>query len=202
MGSMATPRTHSRSSELTNGPAVDGLRVLGARLHGLRRMRNLSLQEVAEGVGVSPSFLSMVERGQTDLSLSRFSRLTEFYGVHPSELLLELGSDFHKPEIKRVRGARSIDRGKGVDYRILREDHPQIVFARLEPNARFADLRAHRGEDFWVVIEGRVTLMYAGKTYTIRQGHTARFSATLPHGFANSSDGPAVLLALCSFPYW
>jgi transcriptional regulator with XRE-family HTH domain len=177
-------------------------RVLGARLQGLRKMRGLSLQQVADAVGVSASFLSMVERGETDLSLSRFSRLTEFYGVQPSELLLELGNGGDKPEIRHIRSARSIDRGPGVEYRVLREEHPQIVLARLEPGARFADLRAHRGEDFWVVLEGRVTVMYGGATYVVPAGSTVRFSGTLPHGIANSLDGPALLLALCSAPYW
>lgn len=201
---MAQRNARPKADSDNNDPsaALEGPRILGARLQGLRRMKGLSLQDVAQEVDVSPSFLSMVERGQTDLSLSRFSRLTEFYGVHPSELLLELGNAFHKPEIKRVKGARAIDRGPGVEYRILREEHPQIVLARLEPSARFADLRAHRGEDFWVVLEGKVSLMYAGKAYTVSAGQTARFSATLPHGFENSSDGPAVLIALCSFPYW
>ena len=177
-------------------------RLLGARLQGLRKMKRLSLQEVADEVNLSRSFLSLVERGQTDLSLSRFSRLTEFYGVHPSELLLEMGSRFREPEIENVADARMIDRGNGVEYRVLRADHPQIVIARLAPGARFEDLRAHQGEDFWVVQRGTLSLEYGGKEYTLREGQTVRFSGTLPHGFANAGDEPAELFALCSFPYW
>jgi len=180
----------------------DGYRLLGARLQGLRKMKRLSLQDVADEVGLSRSFLSLVERGQTDLSLSRFSRLTEFYGVHPSELLIELGSSFCEPEIDEIADARTIDRGEGVEYRVLRADHPQIVTTRLAPGAKFEDLRAHQGEDFWVVHSGTVTLQYGGKEYELRAGQTVRFSGTLPHGFANTGSVPAELFALCSFPYW
>jgi transcriptional regulator with XRE-family HTH domain len=180
----------------------DGYRLLGARLQGLRKMKRLSLQEVADQVNLSRSFLSLVERGQTDLSLSRFSRLTEFYGVHPSELLLEMGTRFREPEIEDVSDARTIDRGEGVEYRILRADHPQIVMARIAAGARFEDLRAHQGEDFWVVQRGTVLLEYGGKDYELQEGQTARFSGTLPHAFANAGSETAELVALCSFPYW
>ena len=180
----------------------DGYRLLGARLQGLRKMKRLSLQEVAQEVNLSRSFLSLVERGQTDLSLSRFSRLTEFYGVHPSELLLEMGSQFREPEIENIADARTIDRGDGVEYRVLRADHPQIVLARLAPGAKFEDLRAHQGEDYWVVQRGTVSLEYGGKEYKLREGQTVRFSGTLPHGFSNIGNTPAELFALCSFPYW
>ena len=38
-------------------------------------------------MGVSASFLGMVERGETDMSLARFTRLTGFLGVSVADLL-------------------------------------------------------------------------------------------------------------------
>ena len=181
----------------------DQYRLLGARLQGLRRMRGLSLKDVAGAVGLSPSFLSAVERGQTDLSLSRFSRLTEFFQVHPSELMIELGSaSLPRPDIRLVDNARSIDRGPGVDYRVIREEHPQLVHVVVEPKSEFSDLRTHRGEDFWIVVEGSATLVYGGVSYELTTGASARFSGAIPHGVSNHSSEIARLLAICSVPYW
>ena len=44
---------------------------LGARLRQLRRSRGVSLADVAEGTGISSSFLSMVEKGKSDITISR-----------------------------------------------------------------------------------------------------------------------------------
>src|SRR3954454_15963959 len=96
-------------------PGDEGHRLVGARLHELRRMRGLKLKDVADSVGVSPSFLSMVERGQTDLSLSRFSRLTEFYDIRPSERLMELRTTHDAPHLGRLDEHPSIPRGPGVE---------------------------------------------------------------------------------------
>ncbi len=181
---------------------VERYRLLGARLQELRRVRGLSLKEVATRVGVSPSFLSMVERGQTDLSLTRFSRLTEYYKVQPSELLMEMNATFDDPEISDLSKFRAVPRGPGVEYFILQDENPQMIFTRLAPGAAFSDMRAHRGEDFWLLLEGKAQLHYGGKEFDLVAGQTARFSSTIPHGFTNPNKRQAQLIALCSVPYW
>ena len=60
---------------------------LGRRLRELRDASGLALQDVAAQTGVSKSFLSLVEMGKSDLSVARFMRVCEFYGVKPSEVL-------------------------------------------------------------------------------------------------------------------
>jgi mannose-6-phosphate isomerase-like protein (cupin superfamily)/DNA-binding XRE family transcriptional regulator len=175
-------------------PGDEGHRLLGARLHELRRMRGLKLKDVADSVGVSPSFLSMVERGQTDLS--------EFYDIRPSELLMELRTTHDAPRLGRLDEHPSIPRGPGVEYRLLQAENPQMIHVRLEPGARFTDMRAHRGEDFWVALEGAPRLHYGEDEYDLATGETARFSSTIPHGLSNPGSVPAVLVALCSVPYW
>ena len=183
-------------------PDVERYRLLGARLQELRRQRGLSLKEVASEVGVSSSFLSMVERGQTDLSLTRFSRLTEFYKVQPSELLMEMNAQIEAPEVADLAQFRAVERGSGVDYVILQDENPQMIYTRLAPGAAFSEMRAHRGDDFWLVLEGRARLHYGGVTFDIAAGRTARFSSTIPHGFSNPHAESAQLVALCSVPYW
>lgn len=177
-------------------------RLLGARLHELRRMQGLSLKAVADAVKVSPSFLSMLERGQTDLSLSRFARLTEFYKVLPSELLLELDSDYHGPEISRVTDFQSLDRGAGVAYHVLLQSGAHVVQTKLDPGSSFNEMRAHRGNDLWIVVVGRARLHYGRSSFDLDAGQTARFTATVPHGVSNPFDTITELIGVGSVPYW
>lgn len=179
-----------------------GPRLLGARLRALRLQRHETLKQVATACGIAPSFLSLVERGETDLSLSRFSRLSEHYDVAPSELMLALGSRIPTPEITPRTAFRSVDRGPGVEFRILQDRSPQMSFCRLEPGARFDELRAHDGHDYWYVAAGAAQLHYGLDVYDLREGDTARFSATVPHGLANPHEAPAVLVALGTVALW
>jgi len=174
---------------------------LGERLKGLRRLRGLTLQEVAESVGMSASFVSMLERGGTDISLARFSRLAYFYGIHPSELMLEdtIGA---RPQIEGIDDAPLIERGVGVTYRLIRRDQPQMMHVRFSPHSRFNDLRAHRGEDYCIVVDGAVDLLYGSERFFLTAGRTIRFSGVLPHGFDNPYESPATLIVVASVPYW
>ncbi len=174
---------------------------VGERLRTLRRLRGLSLEEVAHGLGLSASFLSMLERGRTDVSLTRFHRICTFYGIHPSELLLE-HAQAPPPEVGRVEDAPLVERGAGVAYRLVRREPPQVMHVRFEPHAAFEDLRAHHGEDFALVLEGRIELLHGSVRQLVEVGETVRFAGVEPHGMANPGDEPATVVIVTTEPYW
>ncbi len=54
---------------------------LGARLRHLRRERDCTLQEVSEGSGLTPSFLSRLERGIVNISVGNLRKVASYFGV-------------------------------------------------------------------------------------------------------------------------
>jgi transcriptional regulator with XRE-family HTH domain len=178
------------------------LEELGVRLRKLRHLRGHSLNDVAQAVGVSPSFLSMLERGRTDISLGRITRLADFYAISLGELLLEGSADPIPPDIETVVEQRTIDRGPGVTYRLIRRDPPQVVHVVLEPFSGFTDVSAHHGEDFWILLRNRANLLYGDSRYPMEAMQTARFSGTTLHAFDNPYSEPAELVGVTTVPYW
>ena len=79
---------------------------LGSRLRQLRRSRGVSLADVAEGTGISPSFLSMVEKGKSDITISRLMRLVHWFEVSVSDLVQEPNPS--PVQIVRADGRRSL----------------------------------------------------------------------------------------------
>lgn len=179
----------------------DRQRVLGARLQALRRTRRLTRSKVAAEVGVSTSFLGMVERGETDLSLARFTRLTGFLGISIADLLEEDPAP-KPPRVQAISVAPAVDRGDGVDYRVIHREHPQLIAVTLAPGAAFADMRSHRGEDIWIVVAGRATFMYGAGRYPAEAGNIVSFPGIVAHGVANETELPVSLIAVCSVSYW
>lgn len=179
-------------------------RLVGGRLKRLRKLRGLTLEEVGSAVSVSHSFLSMLERGQVDISLDRLDRLAEFYGIALSELLLEEGLHAQPTIISPDEGLM-VERGAGVSYRIL-PDQPylglQLIHVVLEPGARFADFRAHPGYDVLFVCRGELALLYDDGSYVIGPQQLAVYVATSPHALANDGDAVAEVFAMTTPPYW
>jgi predicted transcriptional regulator len=56
-------------------------RELGRRLRAFRATRGLSLANLAKKTGISSSFLSLVEQGKSDITITRLLRLAKFYEV-------------------------------------------------------------------------------------------------------------------------
>jgi transcriptional regulator with XRE-family HTH domain len=54
---------------------------LGARLRNLRHERGCTLQEVSNGSGLTPSFLSRLERGIVNISVGNLRKVAAFFGV-------------------------------------------------------------------------------------------------------------------------
>ena len=54
---------------------------LGQRIARLRQGHAQTLQEVANGAGLTPSFLSRLERDQVNISVNNLRKLAQFFGV-------------------------------------------------------------------------------------------------------------------------
>ena len=57
------------------------------KIKHLRQMQNLSQEEVAEKLGMTPNGYGGIERGEVDIKLSRLEQLSELFGVELIELL-------------------------------------------------------------------------------------------------------------------
>jgi DNA-binding transcriptional MerR regulator/mannose-6-phosphate isomerase-like protein (cupin superfamily) len=173
---------------------VDQGRLDGSRLRALRRERGSSLRSAAALAGLSPSFLSALERRATGASVATLLRLTRAYGVTTLDLFRPAA-----PSGRRVRrGERQVlDLGSGVRIEQLAHDatllEPQLFV--LAAGASSDGAYAHAGEEFMFVLEGALTVWLGPhERYRLRMGDSMTFPSTLPHRWRNRADGETRLL--------
>jgi len=174
---------------------------VGARLRRLRRMRSLTLEQVAASAELSPSFLSMLERGQADVTLGRLARLAAVFNLPARELLAE---DSDSPTVIQPLDGMYVDRGPGITYRLVPADQlgVQLIHVLFQPRTTFADALAHDGKDFAFVIRGEVVLEYGLEEYRIKTSEAVTYTATTRHRFRNDADQGAEIFALTTPSYW
>ncbi len=61
-------------------------RRFGARLREIRKAQKLSQEKVALKAGIDRSYLGMIERGESNVSLINIHRIAAALGVEPVEL--------------------------------------------------------------------------------------------------------------------
>jgi transcriptional regulator with XRE-family HTH domain len=113
---------------------------LGTRLRTLRAERGLSLSQLEQAIDISSSFLSLVESGKSDITISRLVRLADFYDVELGELVEGSRTDRRPLEVIRDGdGSVVVSRAEGVTARFLGHQRWQLSprISEFEPGGVF-----------------------------------------------------------------
>ncbi|WP_031160413.1 helix-turn-helix domain-containing protein [Streptosporangium roseum] len=167
---------------------------LGLRVQELRRLRGLTLQQVAAAADVSVSMLSSVERGQKAPTVVVLGRIADGLGVSLVELVAE-------PEVRRVVVRRAadqdtVDEPGGWSRSILTPVVPGVNFewirTTLPPGCDAGRFPAcAQGSHEYVVVEsGTLRLTVADQTVELSEGDSAYFAADAEHGYVNPCPVP------------
>jgi predicted transcriptional regulator/DNA-binding XRE family transcriptional regulator len=107
----------------------------GARIRRIRNGKGLTQTAMAEGLGISPSYLNLIERNQRPLTVQLILKLAAVYGIDPKELQGEAQSSV--AALKEVFS----------DPLLLGElpgDQELIEVAEAAPNAAAAVIKLYR----------------------------------------------------------
>jgi transcriptional regulator with XRE-family HTH domain len=83
--------------------------VLGQRLRALRAERGETLAETAERAGISPQYLSEVERGRKEPSSEMIAALTGALGTTLADLTTQVTEELRQPRaLRSTRNAATV----------------------------------------------------------------------------------------------
>lgn len=179
---------------------------VGERLRRLRRERGWTLEDLSSRTGLSRAYLSRLEGGDRQPSLSALSELAWAYGVSFSSLFApEQQEEARHGVIVRARDAR-VQRGKGLSYERLSASDWAFNLQPLRvvvPAEREGDpIYQHEGEQWLYVLSGRLRLELGDEEFVLEPGDAAHFDAEQQHRF-EALDGrdAEVILVACAVPY-
>jgi len=170
---------------------------LGQKIGRLRQERGLTLQEVAEGSGLTPSFLSRLERDKVNISVANLRKLAQFFSVQMTHFF-EGEDDQQVGQVVRVA-----DR-----VRLSLDDAPVQVFSLLPPNS---DLDARlieaypgssqqgfssRGSQMVHVLSGRVRYTLGEEQYELDAGDTLFIRDDTAYSWTNIGHSIATILTV------
>lgn len=177
------------------------------RLRALRRQQDLSLEQLAQRTGLTKSYLSKLERGLSEPSISTVLRLAQAYDIGVSQLV---GSDVDAQEettsIVRVADREPLVRdGTHVGYhyqsmagrRKIRTMEPFVV----RPPRKFPADKAvfpHPGEEFMLVLKGSVEVHVGERQFRLDCGDSVYFDSELPHRMRTVSREIAEVLVVAA----
>jgi len=178
----------------------------GRRLRKLRSDKNWTLTDLADRCGLAISTISKAERGVIALTYDRLALLAGGLGVDMAALFNEHGKTFEPGSFAVAR--------KG-EFR--RQETPNYVYEMLFPDVwhksmspmmgtlkahelrDFDDFVRHPGQEFLIVMQGRVTVHLDGRPpVDLGEGDSIYFDSATGHLYASDGDNDARILVVCT----
>lgn len=183
--------------------AGPGQVLVGSKIRALRKIRGISLQQLAQETGMSYSYLSGLENGKHSVSITNLQRVANFFQVDMIYFLMPGG------QIPRVfRKSEMFDRSSMYDnivYRVVTPEDSanlQVSYVHMnphEPSER--NIHKHgKGQEMILVLEGLAYVMIGEERYKVEQGDSIFFEADTEH-LIYTEDETATFVIVSSPPY-
>lgn len=179
-------------------PTSDEL--LGAGIRAERVRQGLTLTQVAEVSGLSPSALSQIERGVTDPSISSLRRIANALGVAFFQFLVQ--AEPPHPVIRRSERRTISFPNRTLQYQLLTPNLRgpfEVLALELAPGAASGEeALGHDSDECLFVVRGAVEVEIAGQIHALGEGDAASIQRNLPHRVVNVSSATAEVLTIIS----
>jgi transcriptional regulator with XRE-family HTH domain len=179
---------------------------LGERIRDERRRGKLTLEKLSQKTGLSKSFLSQVERGLAQPSVSSLKRIARELGISVVDLFAgetdqqnrfgfpptvskngpKYAEDF---QVVRTNRRKSLTLpGSKVSYDLLTPDlnrQLEVMYMRIDPGEQSGEepMVDLPGEKFGLVLKGSLEIRVGDVVQQIKAGDSVYFPAHVPHAW-------------------
>ena len=184
-----------------------------SNLRQLRKSRNYTLNDLSRQTGYTASFLSQIERGLKEPSLTTLRKLSEALGVPVASFffLAETDPDTADQDGKGYFLVRKDERknisipGLSIHCESLTVSSSSVANAPLPldgiiytiPPHTFASegMVCHTYDEFSYVLHGEATVYVSDAQVRIAQGDCMYIAASTPHNFLNPGEQDCCILS-------
>ena len=177
---------------LIAGELIPEDHVVGKRLRAARTRRSLSLRGAAARAGISASYLSLVERGLAEPSVSLLQRVASAYGGTLLEFFGAGPAGTEGPKLVRTGERRRLsgfDRVEIEDLVTFPNAVLEIDIFNVAPGGGSGGAYSHDGEEAVYVLSGELDIwLDESEHYHIEAGDTLYFHSPQQHRWVNQSS--------------
>lgn len=164
---------------------------IGQKLRALRLGQQLTINDVSKRTNLTKSMISQIENGKSLPSLKSLIALTTALQTTVGYLF---SNDYDSKEILvRESERKVISAGNGVTLFLLtpnlRGRKVEFLSVVYEKGASSGILHAHNGEEYGIVLKGRLEVTVRDESYTLEQGDSIVINSEIPHKISNAFSG-------------
>ncbi|MCK1623378.1 cupin domain-containing protein [Bradyrhizobium sp. 160] len=190
-----------------SGSSMDPEAAVGGQIRELRKIKKLTLTQLAQAAGISVGYLSQIERNQSKLPIGILKKLSDVLGVHMNWFFngnLQAAPDERDVIVRKAHRRRLTFTGLGIAEELLSPNLAgplELLLSTIEPGADSGEY-SHDGNEAGILIAGRLDLWVDGKRFQLEEGDSFSFSSTSQHRCANPGKVPAKVVWVITPPHY
>ena len=180
---------------------------VGQQIRELRRIKRLTLQQMADTLSVSVGYLSQIERNRSKLPIGTLRQICDVLGVHINWFF---PAGARGPPAERNFIVRSSNRrcmsftGLGINEELLSPNLSgplELLMSTIEPGADSGEY-SHDGNEAGVVVAGVMELWVNDLYFRLESGDSFSFKSTERHRCRNPGKVPAQIVWVITPPHY
>ena len=175
---------------------------IGKRINRRRTSMGLSLRELADATGVTASFLSQLERGITNASLTSLQKISDALNVPMLYFLSEPRSE--SPVVRADKRPKIDLDDERVGYELLTPDLTgkfEAVIGRIQSSSENVVRRLSiETDEFIFILEGSLVVGLKDHNYFLKAGDSIYFHGSDLVSLRSDSDGETRWMSVITPP--
>lgn len=166
---------------------------IGKKIKNLRLTKNLTQEELADRCELTKGYISQLENDLTSPSIETLKDLLNALGTNFAEFFQD---DETQVVFKKDEYIEKLTDNTKTTWLVptSQKNAMEPIIVDLSPFATTEKDLAHEGEEFGIVLKGKIELTIGKKTYIVNQNETFYFVANKPHYIKNISNLDAKIL--------
>lgn len=181
----------------------EGLIKIGIRIRENRKLRGLSLEELAQRAGVTKSLISKFENFRAIPSLPVLAKISVAMNLDMAELVKNITEDPAKPyTVIKAKNREFVERDNAIGFlheALTSKDMGEYIFESivitLEPGSSRKTVTTD-GSQFIYILEGELDFRIGTEVVKLAKDDAMFFNGRLPHVPENKQSQRAKLIAI------
>ena len=204
---VSPPAQAKKTDRQIKAKGQDDANILGKRLAYFRKLRMLTLEQVAVNAQITKSHLSKLERGLSSPTIATLLKLAKALHTNAERLIGNVDEHDEIVVVKakdRLPFTPSLER-EGYEYEAIASDRnnkammPFITYPPSEIDEK-RDLTGHPGEELVFLVHGEMEVVFAKHSIKMNPGDSVYFNATIPHRLKSIGKSTAKALIVITNP--
>lgn len=172
------------------------------RIRELRELKEMSVDQMAQALSVTPERYQVLESGSEDISASKLNQIAQLFNVDLALLLTGKESRMNTFTVTRAGKGVTVERRKQYQYQALaanftgKHGEPFLVTCPAKGEDAAVSLNTHPGQEMDYILEGCLKVVICGNEIILNPGDTIFFDSSHPHGMAALGNSPAKFIAI------